>query len=314
MDEDTEVGGLEKQDSPPQTAPSPFSGLAKGPISKIYADVDIPQRLYHYTSADGLLGILGTHTLRFSDAAFLNDGSESIYGVDVVSYAIDSLLENSPDDWKLAGESLKRTVAAEMAYHQPIIFCFSRRNNLLNQWRDYGKDVVPYCIEFETKELEKWQDFSFPIYLTRIVYNPAIQFELVTELLSMIRDKAHGLVGGRDTNEEEERHLLVSAALEIVALISRFKNPAFEAEEEWRAICHRPDLEAKVRRQFRTSSLGLVPYYDWSAVPDKKPLPVTSVTVGPSPYAQVSDLALKQFLDDRGYKVETRFSTIPIRR
>lgn len=306
--------GLEEQAPPPSAISDAFEGLSEKIIVTIYDGIEIPKSLFHYTSSHGLMGILGDHKIWFSDGTFMNDGSETTWGINLVIEAIDELLSGKPADERDAGDALKLEVGRAMEALQPVIFCMSARNNLLNQWRDYGKDVVPYSIEFDVQGLEKWGGKTFPIFLTKIVYDLSFQRKLIRDLLKSIYAKTMELRGSRQHFEEEEgQRLLRGAAVEIVSLITRFKNSSFDAEEEWRAICYRPQV-ANVPRKYRGSSLGVVPYYEWHATTEPKQLPVKSVTVGPSPYAQVSDLALKQFLADKGYDVATHYSTIPIRR
>jgi hypothetical protein len=272
----------------------------------------IPTSLFHYTSSQGLLGIIGTDKLWFSDASFLNDGSEATWGADLAGAVIEEFITGRSAEEKAAGDALRLEIPKALAAFQPIIFCMSARNNLLNQWRDYGKDIVPYCIELDTRLFETGSDPSFRIFITKIVYDLELQRKLMMDLLALIHAKSVELLGERIQFEDDEGERLVrGAAIEVVNLVTRFKNPAFEAEEEWRAIAYRGYVPPSVRR-FRASGLGVVPYYEWSI--NNQKLPIQSVTVGPSPYATVSDLALKQFLQDRQYSVPTRFSLIPIRR
>ncbi len=311
-------GGLDQQVDADLPQELPFAGFSKPVIQRIYQDVAaVPTSLYHYTSSAGLIGIITNHKLWFSDAAFMNDGSEVTYGYQALSLAIDEFMGDKTEPEKDAGEALKQEVAQALTHFQPIIFCMSARNNLLSQWRDYGRDIVPYCIEFDTNELERWNErqCNFPIFLTKVVYDASLQRSLLLELLNSIYKKAKSLLGERDFfDDAEAKPLLVSAAIELVALINRFKNPAFDSEEEWRAISYRPDVERSVQRKYRASSLGAVPYYEWYSLAERGNLPIKSVTVGPSPYARVSDLALKQLLTDYGYSDTTQFSTIPLRR
>jgi hypothetical protein len=309
--------GLEQQDGVDKLDPNIFDGFAQPIINKIYDEIAIPTSLFHYTSSAGLIGIITQHKLWFSDASFMNDGSEATYGVRLASFVIDDFLKEKSDAEKQAGEVLKREIETAMRHFQPIIFCMSARNNLLNQWRDYGKDIVPYCIEFDVEEFERWKEreCNFGIFLTKIVYDLELQQSLIRELLASIYTRTKEALGDREHFDDDEgEKIAVSAAVEIVNLIARFKNFAFDAEDEWRAISYRPNIEGKASRSYRSSSLGAVPYYEWFSAKKPPNLPIKSVTVGPSPYAQVSDLALKQLLYDNGYNVETRYSTIPIRR
>ncbi|MBU1313596.1 MAG: DUF2971 domain-containing protein [Alphaproteobacteria bacterium] len=317
MHDEISPDGLVQQSEVLQPLLSAFSGFSKSIVEKIYKDQIIPASLFHYTSAAGLIGIVSNHTIWFSDAIFMNDGSEATYGLSVFSAVINEFMADKSDAEKNAAEALQDQVKAALRFFQPIIFCMSARNNLLNQWRDYGRDIVPYCIEFDMAEFENWQgrQCNFPIFVTKVVYDAAQQRSLTLELIEAIYNRAKELLGDREHFSDEELNPLLSgAAAEIVVVIGRFKNPAFEAEEEWRAISYRSDVEDKVKRKYRASSLGAVPFYEWYSSKDPKNLPIKSVTVGPSPYAQVSDLALKQLLVDHGYGETTHFSLIPIRR
>ncbi|WP_368517184.1 DUF2971 domain-containing protein [Rhizobium sp.] len=310
----SESDGLAETDEETAPVSQAFIGLSDIVINAIYENLVIPTSLFHYTSAQGLLGIIGENKLWFSDAAFMNDGSESTYGVVLAGTVIDDLLADSSAEEKNAGNALKSELAVAMNAFQPAIFCMSERNNLLNQWRDYGKDIVPYSIELDVQSIMQNQYASFPAFLTKIVYDETIQKQLIRQLLQEIRTKALEIRGDRPLIPESEAEpLLRGAAAQIVNLVSRFKNPAFAAEEEWRAICFRP-LMYNIAQKFRQSSLGVVPYYEWMVSGGKSKLPIKSATVGPSPYAQVSDLALKQFLYANDYQIPTYYSTIPLRR
>jgi hypothetical protein len=305
--------GVEEQaeDWSPEVS-NAFNGLSLGPIRSIYDNRTIPSSLFHYTSSQGLLGIIGGDKLWFSDASFMNDGSEATWGADLASAVIEEFLAGRSAEERAAGDALRLEIPRALAAFQPIIFCMSARNNLLNQWRDYGKDIVPYSIELDTRSFETGADPSFKIFITKIVYDMELQRKLMMDLLTLIHGKTIELLGQRtEFGEEEGERLVRGAAVEVVNLVSRFKNTSFEAEEEWRAIAY-SGYVPPTSRKFRASGLGVVPYYEWS-LKDQK-LPIKSVTVGPSPYATVSDLALKQFLQDSQYDVPTRFSLIPIRR
>lgn len=317
MNDQSSQDGIQDQNVSFEPLMAAFSGLSEPIIRKIYANQEIPGSLFHYTSAAGLIGIVTSHTVWFSDAIFMNDGSEATYGLSVFATVLDQFMADKSEAERNAGEALKDQVQDALRYFQPLIFCMSARNNLLNQWRDYGRDVVPYCIEFDSAQFERWQEreCNFPIFVTKVVYDEAEQRSLTLELIEAIYARAKDLLGEREHFPDEELlPLLNGASVEIVFLIGRFKNPAFEAEEEWRAISYRSDVEDKVKRKYRVSSLGAVPYYEWYSTQDRKNLPIKSVTVGPSPYAKVSDLALKQLLLDHGYDSTTHYSLIPIRR
>ncbi|NSZ83436.1 DUF2971 domain-containing protein [Agrobacterium tumefaciens] len=304
---------LKKQDEP-ELPPRRhhFAGAAAATLKK-YAPV-IPSKLYHYTSSEGLLGIISNNNFRFSDSRFLNDGSENYTAQNIAALAIESYRNDHPEVQKEVGDRLLEAIREAVNTLIPVVFCMSSQNNLLNQWRDYGKDVVPYSLEVDVSSLYDNRIYDFPVYLVKVIYDATEMIAICHDFFLGIHRAVNEIYPDGSPSPEEEDKLYEGAALEFVALSLSFKNPAFEAEQEWRLVTTTVDLRNQgVARRYRSSNLGVVPYFQWGRK-DGKSLPISLVTVGPSPYSRVSDLALKEFLDDNGYECETVFSTIPIRR
>lgn len=274
----------------------------------------MPPRLYHYTSSAGMIGIAKHHKVWFSDARFLNDGPELNYGITLACETLKLLSKKYDEITDEFIDEIYEALKEVSDYYVPVVFCLSKEDNLLNQWRDYGKDVVPYCIEFETEKLLNSTEHTFPTFLCNIEYEIPKQIEMMTGLLEAIYVEAKKIDEAEKIEGEKRREVMYRACEEVFWFSSRFKNGAFSAEQEWRIVSFYPELRKHgTPRLFRSGSLGVTPYYEWG-MKDGSPLPITHVTVGPSPYAQVSDLALKQLLEDNKYTTNTSFSTIPIRR
>lgn len=314
MADDDIAEALEAQKADIEVVPrSFFQNLAVDCLAKYMEK--LPPSLFHYTSSLGMIGVATKHQLWFSDSRFLNDGSETKYGIDIAIHCM-NMLKGKYEDIGVSNLNRLADAIEEVANHyRNVVFCMSAQDNLLNQWRDYGKDVVPYCIEFETAKLVDRETYNFQVILSPIEYNQDRQIEMMLHMLEFIYEEAKKLADDKRLETEEDlTSAYYRAAEEIVFFIIRFKNPAFSAEQEWRLLTFAPQLERlKIKREFRASSLGATPYYIWERL-DGKQLPIRHVTVGPSPYSAVSDMALKSLLADNGYPTETHFSTIPIRR
>lgn len=270
-----------------------------------------PDVLWHYTSSEGLIGILGGHSLRFSEAPYLNDGSELNYGFEMFSDLVRTFVENEDEILRGCVEQLIHSIDQTLEKLSAVVFCMCSEPNLLNQWRDYGKDIVPYCIGFDTDEITKSRNFSFNSYLVEIIYDRDIQNNIFNKLILLLHEWYKNLPE-LDASDTEQR--LAEVAAQVSTLILRFKNPAFAAEREWRLISHIPEIRSRSERKFRSSSLGVVPYYELRKATNPRQLPVTAVFVGPSPYGKISHKALRDFLDVNGYVAAmSNYSTIPIR-
>lgn len=138
--------------------------------------------LYHYTTAEGLRGIITNQYLRATNIAFLNDAEERIRYLDrrmplvierAVQKAIEELMKvpatlaivEQEGGYEKNVQSLSNSLITEIrntvtSFDEPYVtsFCGAdnplvARDGLLSQWRGYGQDGG-YAIVFDTKGLE----------------------------------------------------------------------------------------------------------------------------------------------------------------
>jgi hypothetical protein len=102
--------------------------------------------LYHYTSAEGLKGIIENNELWATSAYYLNDSAEMFYGYRVLKEVLDDWLSKNSrsEDSITLGlvHNLQRSFQArfEKCQLKPIyLTCFCQEDNLLSQWRAYGQ-------------------------------------------------------------------------------------------------------------------------------------------------------------------------------
>lgn len=292
-----------------------FGPIAQDVLNEHDQNPDVPEVLWHYTSSEGLKGIISESCFRFAEAIYMNDGSEVIYGIELLRSLLGNFAKENAQDHAFIIPQILDRIAATLDEFRSTIFCFCEETNLLNQWRDYGRDIVPYCIGIETKDLNAVGEYSFDASLSKVIYDRDLQERIMTDAIRRFHDKVVNIPGFGELADEEAYPYLMEAAIEFSQIILRFKNPAFQAEKEWRLIAYKPDIEKRVKRNFRSSTLGVIPFYEWRRRAQRSKLPIRSVVVGPSPYGRISHLALRELLEEYSYKdVETSFSTIPIRR
>src|SRR5579863_7496945 len=109
--------------------------------------------LFHYTTADGLKGIIEDNCLHASSAYFLNDSSEIDYGYRVLDGVFEEFEKHRPS-WpsiltvRLVRE-LRQMFSSEAARVKRMksiyVACFCEDGNLLSQWRAYGQSGG-YCL------------------------------------------------------------------------------------------------------------------------------------------------------------------------
>src|ERR1019366_2322110 len=96
--------------------------------------------VYHYTSADGISGIIGNHEIWMSNTAFMNDTTE------LKSLENDTGIEGKD----FANDAIKKAwhrMKDRRGINKPDYYMasFSEEPDLLEQWRAYGN----FCIGFD---------------------------------------------------------------------------------------------------------------------------------------------------------------------
>src|SRR6266496_2487783 len=101
--------------------------------------------LFHYTSAEGLKGIIESNEL-WATAYYLNDAAEMFYGYNVLKEVLDQWLSKNSRSEDSITLGLARQLRSsfgdlfEKRLLKPIyLTCFCEEDNLLSQWRAYGQ-------------------------------------------------------------------------------------------------------------------------------------------------------------------------------
>ncbi len=136
----------------------------------------IPDHVYHYTTAEGLLGILKTQCLHATDVRYMNDPSEQLYGDALIQRVIktfdpDPLLEVIAEVFRVV---LQRSNIAAYAA------CFCERGDLLSQWRAYSSAGTGYALELDWNVMAGPHEGPLP---GKVEYETATQEELVEQIL-----------------------------------------------------------------------------------------------------------------------------------
>lgn len=292
---------------------------------------------YHYTDAQGLLGILSTGRLRLTDLQYLNDVQE-LSGVHAVAAALQtqaggmlsSIDVEAPDAADTVGR-ISRAVHMELiarAYTdlsqrrrsqraRAFVACFCKRGDLLSQWRGYAAEGAGYAIGFSWNALSELSVFQ--------PQPPQSSLLAGQDGHAQPRRSATWHIDQADVEYEDEAQLQARAEAildrfmsdtepdyaSVVRELAAVKNPAFAEELERRIIAVFPDSDVP-DLQFRSGRFGVVPYVE-------VPLPkkaIREVVIGPSlpPEAETALTdALRVYLGPQGAGVEVTRSSAPYR-
>lgn len=246
--------------------------------------------IYHYTSSEGLLGILRDKTLWFTDTMALNDSSEGNYIWEILE---ECLKDNYDEKFNTAILALEKD-AYEMdeetkGNFEPcayFICSFSENQDSLPMWNYYTKNVnsVGYNICFDrqylTKIVKEW-DKKFNVTLCQVVYDKEKQKEWMKSALDLIYKywKKH---------KKNFRLELLSCLQYLFARVRIvFKHPSFASEQEIRLVIDLPkgqffdNLSTTPKQKevkIRIANNMFVPYLE---VPFKEPNIIRQITTSP---------------------------------
>ena len=273
--------------------------------------------LYHYTTVEGLLGIINTNVIFATSYPFLNDSSEIVYGRRIFKNIINEKLDKNCDmKTKLLYNECLRLI--DQNNFRIYITCFCEKGNLLSQWRGYAKNGLGFSLGLSAKSLlSTYREAPYNlIKIKKVEYNVCKQKKIINKLL----DKAEEYI--KTENIEKEKEIKKIAKIvnkKIEEFIVFFKDPAFQEEREWRAIYYEKDEEL-IKTKYRAKSDRIVDYKEFVLNPYyekkyNKKLPICEIICGPGIDNPATIEVIKKLLKDNDYKrkVNIKNSTIPFK-
>ncbi|WP_139247847.1 DUF2971 domain-containing protein [Hyphomicrobium sp. CS1GBMeth3] len=235
-------------------------------------------KVYHYTTAAALGGILSSRSMFCTDYRQLNDSAELSIGLEVVEAAISARGQEIGISSEDAEDALDHLAVLREASMHVAMFAasFSMHGNDLTQWRAY----VPshgVSVGFRLSALEKLAvDQHFVCGPVRYLGAPIFN-EWLTAQLEVMRDGLRGsaiseraLREQASSDPQEFVDLMVltqrSGNLErwICEVAGLLKNPDFRSEREWRCLFVQRENTIQPRKpaHFRSSGPRVIRYVE----------------------------------------------------
>ena len=260
-----------------------------------------PQTIYHYTSQEGLLGIIQEGILRVSSIRHLNDSAELIYAIEIVSSWLTSHGEDGPG-WEEFIERMPKyfDLVKEADCH---VGSFSQERDQLSQWRAYTGGGVGYSIGFDFGMLRSFAEAQ-KFELVRCFYTQDEHNVLADGVASRIQ---------KALDQHSVDTALALCAHHVLRIAPRVKHPSFAEEKEWR-LTKEVGHEEKEKVKFRAGKSMLVPYGEFMFVDEADNTPITEIVVGPTPHMELSKRSVERLLraHDMGH-VPIIDSAVPFR-
>ena len=169
----------------------------------------------------------------------MNDGSEGRYGYRLFEQAAGTLLDDVDKKPMLKGltseffDDIDNLISPKQFFTHPVIACFSKRSDVLSQWRAYAQNGEGWSVGFRGEKLD-----AMPITLLDVLYDPEEQLKEVRASLAALyylwRKSGSGAISETISTE----------TILFASLLHAYKDPTFQEEQEVRALHHlRVDLE-----------------------------------------------------------------------
>ncbi len=288
-------------------------------------------KLYHYTTAEGIRGIVENGEFVATKSDFLNDKLEFQYAVEVMERLMEKYIVNESLRERFS-EKLKAEIARlgiissaatpvsgeEMSFY---VVSFSKQQNNTLLWVEFT-DFRGYCLEFDYERIV--EGFSHRLFLHgTVIYDEEEQMNALLEgLLSCIRNLAEE--GARDLQGFfEEEPLTTEDSLdqlvEIMAVVCSvyamfFKKSFFAGEEEYRFIFSPLQKgTAETQPRFRLLNQIFLPYIKVKLEGKTGSIPLQSVMVGAKNNSDIAVRGMKYFLKTKGLDIPVLLSDVPLR-
>lgn len=292
------------------------------------------EKLYHYTTAEGVRGIVENREFMATKSDFLNDKLEFQYALEVMERLVEKYTVNaSLRERFFSGlkEEIDRLGIIAPACDTEgdcggtglsfYVVAFSKLQNNALLWAEFT-DFKGYCLEFDyTKLVEGFQHRVF-LHGT-VIYNEEEQMNgLLESLLSCMRNlQEQGMTDLEGFFEEDVEisdvsleKLIEEMAVVVSVYAMFFKKSFFEGEQEYRFIFPPVINEQGVAKPaFRLLDQIFLPYIMVEFDRVLKDIPLESVMVGAKNNSDIAVRGMKYFLRSQGLDLPVLLSDIPLR-
>lgn len=238
--------------------------------------------VYHYCSMDSFTNIMKTSTIRMGDPCYMNDSAEVVWIISVLHELIRRSHPDISSYWEIINKNLQQMINK---MELPYVASFSKRGDVLSQWRSYADNGRGVAIGFDIERLISIDERK--IIHRDVLYNKDEQIRQLDQNTEKFPWQEFAqAVKANDVDEiRTKTRRLLSLFMEDAMF---FKNPAFEEEQEYRLICPPPPIETL---KFRNTANMILPYTE-ICFEERKQSVIKELILGPKSMANNRNLML----------------------
>ena len=277
--------------------------------------------IHHYTSPEGLEGILTKKEIWFSNTKFLNDSSENNYIYSLFPRYCDTYSECLLDQKyfkiinTIADQYLQRDYCCidgnRLWAENIFVASFSKDNDNLTLWNYYTKNSehLGYNVTFQNQPFDIQPPYFKYIY-GEVIYDNIEQKELLKKIII----KYNEIYQNNKTLIENDKNVKDNFIFQFINIIELynifFKHPKYGNEKEYRWALYNISNYAGLGPNYRIHKGIFIPYIK---VPFEVDM-VVQVGVGPSSNKELLRKSVDLFLSSVGLPhIHSWASKIPLR-
>jgi hypothetical protein len=266
--------------------------------------------LFHYTSTEGLVGIINKKTFFLSDMMASTDQTEIRYGFDIVKQVLKECESDDLVNYLLVGYYLETFGLGKDMFVYAVCFC--DEDDALTQWRGYSP-AGGFAIGVDFKGLKQEAAERDGFYLRRMVYALDGQRDIVRRIINCgktLFPKVRAAANGR-----QDTQLLNGFATAVAVRLFKssllFKHKAFSSEREWRFFTVETDETMRHNpSRFRTRGNAIIPYIELSF--DSEPTLIRQIRCSPGVWSGSALYGVKRLAKSLGDHVQVTQSELPL--
>ena len=280
-------------------------------------------KIYHYTSAEGLRGILNGE-LWITDSEFLNDKMEFKLGNEVF-YEIIRKHISDKNALKRIYRAFKKEMAIPMGKSNYafddrcfVLSCSTACDSML-MWSEYS-GFIGYCMEFNIADFRKQFDERFT-FRGKVVYKREEQIGILTDYIENVMfsdDFDERCAGSWDElakcDDSTLDFFITNVGVACFLCNMFFKNECFEQEQEYRFVIYgvgkRINNTSEIITDFRVKNETIIPFI---RMPITNDLGLKRVIVGPINHSDISVKGVKALCGFKNISAKVVNSEVPIR-
>lgn len=281
------------------------------------------EKLYHYTNATAVRGIIDSNSFWATKYDFLNDRSEFEYAYKLFSEKIISEIK----DVRLKKEIRTRlrkeinddfSVKIGSVLNGYYVLSFSLNADNLALWSEFTNEAG-YCIEFDYAELDQTLETYFG-WEGKVVYDREIQLQNMRDNWSEFLEQEFGIRysdilenANLDLQEKTISGMVLHALILCVLYGMFYKKPEFGMEQEYRyvfSVWHDGNGKRDLPMQFRIKGDTFVPYV---IIPCNARDAIKSIEIGPKNNMDIAEKGVSLYCLSKGLDIKIKKSKVSLR-